>query len=407
MNKTQAEHPSLSRARITATALGSTATTARGIARYLSGHHPTAKPLTRLIAIDRRAELNARVESLTAAVAITEARRDLDRLPQLIIRQARAPRQAVSDAERMARRARDDRRFRRSHLAKLKRREKAAVSYPLTLAGVTQRADSGKARTAELAEVARLRSVISGKPCAAIALPAISGAVKVPVDTHAAKLSHASIDMRGKDATLAPTFRNSHGNHSAGETEWKNGRPKHYTRATHDNYVRSFAIIDGDKRSIAYACHQREATVPLPDGYLWNVDANGLRVVDATARHVDYHPTASDLLRKDAATHLITTLEANRAQRERLKAERTVEAARVAGVYVCLADALRAGNCRAGCEQFAARHGLDPRRHYAAPELLEMANGDASRVRLTVTAARLRHEKEMAQGFALLSEHAA
>ena len=96
-----------------------------------------------------------------------------------------------------------------------------------------------------------------------------------------------------------------------------------------------------------------------------------------------------------------------RETRQRMAAERAVEAAAVAGVYVCLADSIRAGNCRQGTLNFGQRHGLDPARHYSAPDLLAMANGDASRVRVAVTAARLRHEREMTAGVCELADHRA
>ena len=58
-----------------------------------------------------------------------------------------------------------------------------------------------------------------------------------------------------------------------------------------------------------------------------------------------------------------------------------------------LADSLAAGNCQAGSEQFARRHGLNPTRWYKPNELLAVANGDAQRVRLAVLAAVRRHDR--------------
>lgn len=83
----------------------------------------------------------------------------------------------------------------------------------------------------------------------------------------------------------------------------------------------------------------------------------------------------------------------------------TVDRGEAAGVYVCAADSVRAGNCRAGTESFATRHGLDTRRHYMAGELAALANGDAYRVRGAIIAALRRHRTEMTRGYAMLSEH--
>lgn len=84
-----------------------------------------------------------------------------------------------------------------------------------------------------------------------------------------------------------------------------------------------------------------------------------------------------------------------------------VERGEADGVYVCLADSLRAGNCRAGSESYAARHNLDASRHYPAGDLRSIANGDAKFVRAAIIAAFRRHSREMRQGFALLSDHSA
>jgi hypothetical protein len=55
--------------------------------------------------------------------------------------------------------------------------------------------------------------------------------------------------------------------------------------------------------------------------------------------------------------------------------------------------------------QFAINHRLDPRRHYKATELLQMANGEAGRVRLVIRAACNRHRSEVERGFSNLSDH--
>ena len=115
--------------------------------------------------------------------------------------------------------------------------------------------------------------------------------------------------------------------------------------------------------------------------------------------------TAPILLRKDAVAHITSQLQANAERRNLMKAQMAAEKAQMEGVWVCLADALRAGNCKAGCLAFAERHQISASKHYPAPALLDMANGEAGRVRLAITAASIRHRKEMEQGFALLEEH--
>lgn len=389
-------HPSFERMRAVAAALGSTASTPRGVACYLRGMRQNA----------RARQLIRAAVCLWPDVPMALSRRRKTDWPADVAA-ASVRRKADPDAKR----ARDDKDFRRRYLAGLRRREQRALAFDgYNLVGLLARIDSRDTRVAELAECARLRTIAIGKPGKPVELPKISADSHplrtIPIDAATARKVGASIDMRGKDATLAPCIVASHGTHEAGVTHWKNGRPKSYDRATHDNYVRSFGLIVSPQR-LESVFHETRVAVELPTGYIWDRDANGLRAVCANSRRDDYHPEAAELMRKDAADYLVGKINANRQRREELAAKIAVEAAAVAGVYVCLADSIRAGNCRQGTLQFAQRHGLDERRHYSAPELLTLANGDASRVRLAVTAARLRHEREQAAGVCLLSDHRA
>lgn len=130
-------------------------------------------------------------------------------------------------------------------------------------------------------------------------------------------------------------------------------------------------------------------------------DANGLRLRIGPD---DYHPSPDELRKWDVAGW-VARIRTNAETRRRLAAESAAEAAEAADVWVCIADSLRAGNCRAGTEQFAARHGLSTTAHYRAPQLLGIANGDYSRVRLAVKAACIRDRAERERGYAILSEH--
>lgn len=297
-------------------------------------------------------------------------------------------------------------RFRRNYLAGLRRREKAAIEYDSsTLDGVLERAASEESRRAELREVARLRAIVTGEHLPPRHLPPCEAGILVGgFSGDLARKHGASIDLRGRDRTMNSTRGPSFGIHEDGHTEWKRGKPCGYTRAVHDNYVRSFAVIV-DPQTLDYVFHCTRVQVTLPDGYRWHYDQNGLRAIREASPADDYHPTAHCLLAKYAATHIVRRLEDLRERREAMRAATTVEAARAAGVWVCLADSLRAGNCLQGTLAFGERHGLDRSRHYEAPELLAIANGDASRVRLAVTAARLRHEREVEAGVCQLKDH--
>ena len=370
------KHPTFLRALALANHYGSTATTVRGVLSYVRSLPPQR------VSMWFRRELSWRSSDDWRAEV---ARRKSDPEPK---------------------RARKDRRFRKLYLARLRACEQRAQRCDgSTLDGVIQRIDSEDQRRAELREVARLRTIATGRKCE----PLDPGAVPVcliPIGEHMARKVGAPLIMRGKDATVSATYQRSCGDHQDAYTIWdKKGRPRGQ-RAVHDNYVRSFGFIcPTDPRRLDCVFHETRVTVILPVGYVWDRDDHGLRAVDESSRRDDYHPGADALLRDDSSGYIAATINGNRNARARMAAQAAAEAADLVGVYVCLADSLRAGNCREGTLSFGRRHGLDPARHYGAQELLQMANGEAGRVRLAITAARLRHKREEAAGFCVLSDH--
>jgi len=362
-------HPTFVRCQAAAAAAGSTAQTTRGIARFLR-NHGTLQPPTKSM---QPATWKADQES----------------------------RKADPDAKR----ARTDRAFRRRFLARLTRREKSAIACDGTITGVMAHYHSAAIvhRANELAECARLRTIVIGRPCQPLTQPVLG--YRVRIDESTARANGAHVIMRGRDARIISSRSPSRHEHVAGETEWKRGRAVGYTRAKNDNYVRSIAVIR-DQSTVDYVCHATRYTIVLPAGFRWDSDGHGLRAVMADSPADDFHPDASDLVSHHVVTIQSRLIE-NRDRRLLHAAAHAADAAQAAGVWVCLADSVRAGNCRQGTIAFAAQHGLDIARHYSAPELLARANGDVGRVRLAITAARLRHDREAAQGFCTLADHMA
>jgi hypothetical protein len=224
----------------------------------------------------------------------------------------------------------------------------------------------------------------------------------ISVTSEVAERVGVKLVKRGKDWSVEASYGANCFHHEDGETEWKNGVPKAYTRAVNENRVRSFAAIRSTQE-IVYFLSDKVYQVALPPGYFWAIDQNGLRAVKTDSIHDDFHPEASDLICD--GHRVVQQLEANRQQRLEAKAREAAALAEMEGVFVCLADSRRAGNCDAGSISFARRHGLDAARHYAAQELVNIANGDSGRVRLAITSAVYRHRKELAQGFSILTEH--
>ena len=317
------------------------------------------------------------------------------------------PRPSYIQAEREARRAADDLQFRNGWKRGIIRELRAVCNPPQrTLAEVTAAAESRDKRQTQLKKIMALAATGAYRPRRTPALAPLAGALLLGKKRDVAALARkfgAQIIMRGADARSICTRRNSKHVYEPGETEWKNGNPKAYTRAKHDNYIRSFAMIR-DPQTIDVVIHTHEYSVSLPHGFAWDVDENGLRAFQVGSRRDDYHPDACELYN---GIDFVAAIERNRETRLRLMAEIAAEAA--PDTTVCLADSVRAGNCRQGSLSWCERVGLNPERHYTSAEIVAAGanGGDFGRARLAIAAAARREREEMARGYALLSEHTA
>ena len=291
----------------------------------------------------------------------------------------------LTPAIREARRVAGDPEYRRARLAELRRECRvSAAAYSPERWEAARRAES-VAKTLGLPARAETRDVWA-------------------VGVSFAALSYTPTC---KEAEVTETLGLSRRDRTPGSTEWdRKGRP-HYTRASDTSWVLSAAVL---RRGVLTYWHQapggeRERwELAPPEGVRWDRDNNGLRLV---AGPDDYHPSWSEL--RGPVGPLVAALRANAERRRQVAALAAAEAADFAGVLVCLADSVRAGNCRAGSLAFAARHGLDARRHYGALELLTAAgsNGDLGRVRLAIRAAFERTRAEEAAGVCELAAHVA
>lgn len=342
---------------------------------------------------------------------------DISDLPESTkdMRQRNLRTNRITSDERATKRAMSDPIYRRNLLAKIRRDETRATAYAANVDGLEAYGNNYAANRDTLRHCAQLRETITGKAAKkTMPLPADSGnratqilpnLCTMPLDADTARKIGAKINMRGIDAALYPCLGDSHGIHAEAESWRRNGRWES-TRAVHDNYVQSFAVI-GEDGILRYRGNGRTYVLSLPTGYEWAIDANGLHCRDAQRHAIDYHPTTGELIERDATAKIIARLERNRARREEMAAKLAAEKADVEGVYVCLADSINAGNCKAGTLAFGERHNLNPARHYAASELLDIANGDSYRVRLAIAAATRRHRMECDRGYADLTDHIA
>lgn len=375
----KATHPTIERFQARLAPLKCTAKTARGLRNFwLSLGEPQRRSMAKVTDGRRMLSHQWAVESWEKAVAARKADGD-------------------------AKRARQDKTFRPRYLARLRRREQAALRYSAeNLDVLLAWIDSRDARTAELIEVARLRSIVLGKHCEPLSLGRILDGVTVPIDVREAKKLGADIIMRGRNAELMACRVASYGKHVDHVTTWRNGQARTLVSSLHHNYVRSIALVEAGGTTVEYHAHRSRFVVTLPDGYRWGTDDIGLF---AACGPDEYHVTCADLIVKDAADRIAEKVQSNKRRREEMRLREVAEKATLDGVYVCLADSLRGGNCLAGTLKFGQAHNLNPDRHYEAQELIEMSGGDYSRVRLAITAARIRHAREMEAGVCHLADH--
>lgn len=181
-----------------------------------------------------------------------------------------------------------------------------------------------------------------------------------------------------------------------------------YTKWSYEVKVTSTAFVT-PARLFFWFANDPVRRIKAPHGYHWDKDGNGVKLVANADSNADYHPDAHDLLTmtpRQLAAKARENAAIRKAQRRQTQKEiAAIKRAEDEGATVCVADSLRAGNCRAGTVTWARNHGLDPVRHYRPSEILSLANGQTDRVALVVTVALRRHRMEMERGYAELADH--
>jgi hypothetical protein len=225
-------------------------------------------------------------------------------------------------------------------------------------------------------------------------------------NSDSAKKSGFSFSAVGKDFYISSSFRSSYNTWKFGKTEWKNGRPVKYSRATNDVFIRCFGVIRDQGKRLEFVFHEAFDSVSLPEGYLFAEDNLGLKVVKDGEPDSDFHFYLEHL--QEGAESLIGALESNllkRKEAQKLEKERNEKETReLEGVYVCVKDSLSAGNCLKGTLEFIRQNGLDERKHYPAKILYSKFSGN-QRFRIAALKAAQRHKTEMSRGYSNLADH--
>jgi hypothetical protein len=391
-------HPTLIRARAAAQAIGSTATTTRGIVRALR-NRPAQKPLLGLAQLQPDAKRNG----FQWAGNRMHVRSGCYK-----------PRtQRFTPEQRAAKRAAGDPAYKRHEAQALRVAERAALNRktPKTMTDVASTVDGIPARTSALAVVARHRKNL-GIKSQAKTIPPVPDVHLLTIDPQLVRRFGASITMTGEDATLTACLESSHGTHSEPHYVWREGggvvEQRYLPKVAKDGraeYVRAFAWLNPKAPATCeWMIHETVGAVTMPDGYRWASDHNGVHIV-RESDGMDYHPTTKEIVAGKPAKIIAALEENSERRRQQKESEDRAERDRyyftrdLPTVRVTLADSRAAGNCVEGSLAFAERKLHIPREEIMAgghlfsvpaTRLLAAANGDKPRVEAAVRRAWMR-----------------
>lgn len=137
-----------------------------------------------------------------------------------------------------------------------------------------------------------------------------------------------------------------------------------------------------------------------PRGYSWVHDYNGVKLQHNKTKN-DYHFDTDDVFAG------IDTIVAKLQQLAEKRKQQIIAAKKEAailknacknGVWVCLQDSLKSGNCKVGTLSYIRRYNLDEKKHYKIDKLPK-DNNDSKRIALAALSAQRRQIKEFNQGF--------
>lgn len=398
---------------LVARSAGSTAATERGILRAAMAAMRIEPPIdARHLADHRRSRaIDARRTYMDARAA----RPDLD--ARIAARAERLRHPAAYRARAMGGAVRG------GYLRSLRAEWRRLTLPPSTLDGVRAFAQRWRETAARLTEIAADEAIVTGAPPREI--PTLRQCAQA---VRADYLPAGEDEIRAASDKRLPKFRGADGitvrrsfsavgvevEHSSGETEWKNGTPRAYTRASMTWTATCFAVIGADG-TLAIRIADRDLSIQPPDGWRWDLDASGFRLVAADDQDCDFHISASHLLDWDA-TYICATARANAEKRraQRLAAEADAadhaamqEAIERGDLWLTVADSVRGGNCEIGTASWVNRHFRAERdtgsRAIPARVALRIAD-QKSRIMVAVRHAWMRAKRDNERGYGVIGE---
>lgn len=358
-------------------------------------NHPSVLRLAKILPRPSRTAILQNLSDYRGSI-----RQSARSIPVAPVRAITHARDYLDDTDRSARRAANDKKY----AAQVKRSLTARVRTLNKPPRACSTASVGKwldARAALARELVMYDGAAGIKP--AVTLKSENTVVALPsVGERDAEHAKITVVKRGANWSIEPTLAESHFYHEDGETEWKNGRPISYARAINTTYVQSAAWPSGNGKNCYFLYCGARYLRQAPDGHKFLIDENGLKLCRAADHDADYHLNAQDIYHFHAAK-IVDAINANAKKRAEQRAHVAAMKAEAEGVYICLNDSLRAGNCEGGTIAWAKRHNIDIKKHHPAAALVKYAV--ENRVALAIYASIKRHRVEMARGYADLADH--
>ena len=272
--------------------------------------------------------------------------------------------------DKEAHRARKPGPFRERLARKIRDQIKRLTTVPLTtIKEITAAADSHHERWVEVEKLKKKASTarINGKypkfhPCFNSAIQDTIKVRRLSTTASVAREYGAKVVRRGKCWNFSSTYATSSVTHSRGYSNHM--RKGGYVRARNFSWVRAFALAT--PATLFVVIHETERQIHAPDGYHWDKDDLGIRIVH-TATGNDYHPASHEMLQFSGMWMVsqIGVMNQLRERRRREDAEKRQSAEQLerrmimvlsdSTIRVNLDDSRRAGNCIEGSLVFAEK----------------------------------------------------
>lgn len=177
-----------------------------------------------------------------------------------------------------------------------------------------------------------------------------------------------------------------------------------YTHYTYTPIIQSYAIILRYKNQLRLQFDGKTYLKKAPQGYKWDSDENGIKIVSIKNSSIDYHVTAFDLTHNNWFNAIRNNARNNYKIRQKNLKELLISESRIkraikTGCCVRLNDSLSSGNCLAGTKNWMKRHNIKSN-YMPIKDVIQFISDN--RVKLTVLYSVRRHLNSLKLGYSTI-----